>query len=97
MGWPTGRESYGYGVPIVVVGVMPHQGERESRSQGEVGQVIRYAGTARYARCEAPKRYCISFETEDSVDCRWRTSIDNSTTLTCTDVPMPSSIPIKGP
>jgi hypothetical protein len=37
-GSPTGRESYGDGVPIVVVGVTPHQGERESRSQGEVAQ-----------------------------------------------------------
>ena len=37
---PTGRESYGNGVSIVVVGVTPHQGERESRSQGEVKQVI---------------------------------------------------------
>ena len=39
MGLPTGRESYGDGVPIVVVGVTSHQGERESRSQGEVEQV----------------------------------------------------------
>lgn len=38
---PTGRESYGNGVPIVVMGVTPHQGERESRLQGEVEQVIR--------------------------------------------------------
>jgi len=41
MGWPTGRESYGHGVLVVVVGVTPHQGERESRSQGEAGQVVR--------------------------------------------------------
>ena len=27
MGSPTGRESYGDGVLIVVVGVMPHQGD----------------------------------------------------------------------
>lgn len=40
MGLPTGRESYGDGVPIVVVGVTPHQGKRESRLQGEVEQVI---------------------------------------------------------
>jgi group II intron reverse transcriptase/maturase len=38
---PTGRESYGNGVPIVVMGVTPHQGERESRLQGKVEQVIR--------------------------------------------------------
>jgi len=39
MGLPNGRESYGDGVPIVVVGVTPHQGEQESCSQGEVEQV----------------------------------------------------------
>ncbi len=38
-GWPTGGDIYGHGVPIVVGGVTPTQGERESRSQGEVGQV----------------------------------------------------------
>ena len=37
---PKRRESYGNGVLIVVVGVTLHQGERESRSQGEVEQVI---------------------------------------------------------
>jgi len=40
MGLPTGRESYGNGVSIVVVGVTPYQGERENRSQGKVEQVI---------------------------------------------------------
>lgn len=40
MGLPKGRESYGDGVPIVVVGVTPHRGKRESRLQGEVEQVI---------------------------------------------------------
>jgi hypothetical protein len=38
MGWPTRRESQGHGVLMVVVGVTPHQGERESRLQGEAGQ-----------------------------------------------------------
>lgn len=38
---PKGRESYGDGVFVVVVGVTPHQGERESRSQGEGRQVMR--------------------------------------------------------
>ncbi len=37
-GSPKGRETSGDGVPIVVVGVTPDQGERESRLQGEVGQ-----------------------------------------------------------
>jgi hypothetical protein len=36
----VGREPYGDGVPIVVVGVTSHQGDRESRSQGEGAQVI---------------------------------------------------------
>jgi hypothetical protein len=40
MGLPQGRESYGDGVPIVVVGVTPHQGKRESRLQGQVEQEI---------------------------------------------------------
>ena len=38
-GWPTGRESYGHGVLIVVDGVTSIQGERESHLQGEGGQV----------------------------------------------------------
>ena len=41
MGLPKGREFYGDGVLIVVVGITPHQGERENRLQGEVEQVIR--------------------------------------------------------
>jgi hypothetical protein len=47
-GWPKGRESYGHGDPIVVVGVTTHRGERESRSQGKAGQVLailRWGGT----------------------------------------------------
>jgi hypothetical protein len=39
-GSPTGREPYGDGVPIVVVGVTTDQGRRESRLQGEGGQVL---------------------------------------------------------
>ncbi len=39
MGLPNGRESYGNGVLVVIVGVTSHQGERESRLQGEVEQV----------------------------------------------------------
>ena len=37
-GWPTCREAYGHGVLIVVDGVTPIQGRRESRLQGEAGQ-----------------------------------------------------------
>src|SRR5213080_4355856 len=40
-GSPTGREPQGDGEPVVVVGVTPHQGARESRVQGEVAQVTR--------------------------------------------------------
>ena len=40
VGSPTGRESYGDGGPVVVAGVTPRQGGRESRPQGEGGQVI---------------------------------------------------------
>src|SRR5205085_5401041 len=41
VGSPTGRESYGDGGLVVVAGVTPGQGGRESRPQGEGGQVIR--------------------------------------------------------
>ena len=48
-GSPTGRELYGDGVLVVVVGVASHQGERESRSQGEGAQATGCLMTARYA------------------------------------------------
>ena len=54
--WPTGRESHGHGVPIVLVGVTPHQGTRESRAQGEVAQVVGCPEPVRYARCGTPKQ-----------------------------------------
>ena len=38
-GSPKGREFYGDGVPILVAGVTPRQGRRESRLQGEGEQV----------------------------------------------------------
>src|SRR3954447_18458374 len=38
-GSPTGRESYGDGGLVVVVGVTSGQGVRESRTQGEADQV----------------------------------------------------------
>jgi hypothetical protein len=37
VGSPKGREPHGDGVPIVVVGVTTHRGERESRSHGRSG------------------------------------------------------------
>jgi hypothetical protein len=48
-GSPTGREPYGDGVPIVVVGVTSHLGGRESRSQGEGAQVIAIFSDESYA------------------------------------------------
>jgi hypothetical protein len=48
-GSPTGREPYGDGVPVVVVGVATHQGGRESRSQGKGAQVAGYPMAVRYA------------------------------------------------
>jgi len=41
MGWSKGRESYGHGVTVVVVGVTPHQGIWENHIQGKGWQVIR--------------------------------------------------------
>jgi hypothetical protein len=49
MGSPTGRESYGDGGPVVVAGVTPGRGGRESRLQGEGGQVIGHHRIGRYA------------------------------------------------
>src|SRR4029450_12261101 len=40
-GSPKGREPYGDTGLVVVVRVTPHQGGRESRPQGEGGQVMR--------------------------------------------------------
>jgi hypothetical protein len=48
-GSPTGRESYGDGVPVVVAGVTACQGVRESRTQGEGAQVITTSSDGRYA------------------------------------------------
>jgi hypothetical protein len=41
--------SYGDTGPVVVVGVTPHQGGRESRPQGQGGQVIGHPKARRYA------------------------------------------------
>jgi hypothetical protein len=57
VGSPKGRESYGDAGPVVVVGVTPHRGRRESRLQGEGGQVIGHSKAGRYAQCRKPKRY----------------------------------------
>jgi hypothetical protein len=42
VGSPTGREPQGDGGLVVVAGVTPGQGGRESRPQGEGGQVTRH-------------------------------------------------------
>jgi hypothetical protein len=49
MGSPTGREFYGDGGPVVVAGATPGQGGRESRLQGEGGQVTGHLEIGRYA------------------------------------------------
>jgi len=49
-------------VLIVLVGVTPHQGARESRAQGEVAQVVGCPGAVRYARCGTPKQEWALFE-----------------------------------
>jgi hypothetical protein len=49
VGSPKGREPYGDTGLVVVVGVTPHQGVRESRKQGEEGQAIGCQKTVRYA------------------------------------------------
>ena len=49
VGSPNGREPQGDGGPVVVAGVTPGQGGRESRPQGEGGQVMRHPEIARYA------------------------------------------------
>ena len=60
VGSPKGREPYGDGVPVVVVGVAPHQGVRESRKQGEGEQVTGHQQIGRSAKCKTPKRYWVS-------------------------------------
>jgi hypothetical protein len=49
VGSPKGREPYGDTGLVVVAGVTTRQGGRESRPQGEGGQVTGYLRTGRYA------------------------------------------------
>src|SRR6266545_3782126 len=79
-GPPTGREPQGDGEPIVVVGVTPHRGARESREQGEVAQVTWTARTKRYAECRTPKRCWVSYVSAAGVACRYNGCIDNCST-----------------
>ena len=55
-GSPTGRESQGDGVRVVVAGVTACRGVRESRAQGEAAQVNEMFSGGRYAQCRTPKR-----------------------------------------
>jgi len=50
VGSPNGRESHGDGGPVVVAGVTPGQGGRESRSQGEEDQMIGHQQSSRGMR-----------------------------------------------
>ncbi|WP_406117920.1 ISAs1 family transposase [Streptomyces sp. NBC_00989] len=51
----------GDGVPVVVAGVTPGRGERESRSQGEGAQAVRTPATpGRYAKCRALTQCSVS-------------------------------------
>ena len=50
-----GAGTYGDGVPVVVMGVTPHQGERESRLQGQVAQVFTIVRNRR-GMCNAESR-----------------------------------------
>jgi hypothetical protein len=49
VGSPTGREPQGDGGLVVVAGVTTGHGRRESRLQGEGGQVIGHHRAGRYA------------------------------------------------
>jgi hypothetical protein len=70
-GSPTGREPHGDGGPIVVVGVTPHQGGRESRSTGRRGPGDRTSERREVCVMQIAQRYSMS--TRDlSRDCRWR-------------------------
>ena len=59
-GSPKVRERYGDGGLVLVGGVTPHQGVRESRIQGEGGQVIGHHQIGRDAKCRVPKRCWVS-------------------------------------
>ena len=44
-GWPTGRESYGHRVLIVVVGVTSHQGDGNTVRRAKQGRLDNQQGT----------------------------------------------------
>ena len=51
-------------------GVTTGHGGRESRTEGEGGQVIGHSKTGRYAKCRAPKRYWVSSVNAAGAACR---------------------------
>src|SRR6266516_2593606 len=84
VGSPTGREPYGDAGPVVVVGVTPHQGGRESRPHGPRGPGDRTLKTTRrYAKCRTPKRCWVSSVNAEGVACRVTNCTDNCSTRTC--------------
>ena len=95
-GSPTGREPYGDGVLGVVDGVTTVQGARESRVQGEGGQVTRHTQQGRHARCVTPKPFWASFGNVADDDDHWRTSIGNCTTLISISAPTDVCIATTG-
>jgi hypothetical protein len=44
-GWPTGRESYGHGVLMVVVGVTPHRGDGNAVHRAKWDRLVNRHGT----------------------------------------------------
>jgi hypothetical protein len=86
-GSPTGREPYGDGVPVVVDGVTPVQGARESRVQGQGGQGTRLTHQGRHARGGAPKPFWASYENVADDAYQERISSDNCTTLLSLSTP----------
>jgi hypothetical protein len=52
-GWPTGRESYGHGVLMVVDGVTPIQGDGNAVHRAKQDRrVSTYGGRLRSAKCD---------------------------------------------
>jgi hypothetical protein len=72
-GSPTGRESYGDGGLVVVAGVTTCRGGRESRLQGEGGQVTRTLRKLGVMRNACDMR---SLVVSESVD--WRSTVSTA-------------------
>src|SRR5918911_133837 len=92
----TGAEPYGDGGPAVVAGVTSGQGGRESRPQGQGGQVIGHLRIVRYAKCRAPKRCWVSCVNEADAVCLWMRSTGSCSTQSCICWPTDVSTPTRG-